>query len=73
VPRSESKAGRPAGVNTGGVGRKIAVPGLATADKTTLKRRPSLAVDMLEVISDRTVGLCVGPLEAATEVSTGWV
>lgn len=77
MPRSESKtgesdAGQPTGIDADGVGRKPAVPSLAIADKTTLKRRPSVAVGMPEATTARTAGLHVGPAEATTEVSTGW-
>jgi hypothetical protein len=43
-----------------------------TADKTTLKRRPALAVDMLEAVTARTVGFRFGS-DGAMEVSPGWV
>ena len=77
MPRSESDTGesgarQPTGVGTDSMGRKPGVPSLSTTDKTTLKRRPSLAVCMPEATSARTAGFPVGPAEATTEVSTGW-
>ena len=62
MPGIDSGIERLRGVVAGGAReRTVARLRIDTADKTTLKRRPALAVDMSVAVAARTAGFALGP------------